>query len=141
MMKAFLIALAQFGIGGFSGASHNKEVLKYFDDIGQAWVDDDETAWCAAFVNWCLWKSGAKHTGSLAARSFLKWGQPVEKPQIGDVVILWRIKPTSSFGHVGFFVKETSKYVFLLGGNQSNSVNITAFSKNRVLGYRRAAGE
>jgi hypothetical protein len=37
---------------------------------------------------------------------------------------------------VGFYVRETARYVFLLGGNQSNAVNIAAYPKTRVIGYR-----
>jgi hypothetical protein len=39
-------------------------------------------------------------------------------------------------GHVGFYVRETAKYVYVLGGNQSNKVTIAGFDKARIIAYR-----
>lgn len=139
MNAALIIAISQFGIKGALGSAHNPRILKYFSDIGHAWVQDDETAWCAAFVNWCLLRAGMPHTGKLNARSFLKYGVETVKPQLGDIVVLWRISPTSAYGHVGFYITEQQNTVYILGGNQSNAVNVTAFPKSQVLGYRTRA--
>lgn len=136
MSPAWYIAITQFGTKGVPGSEHNKKILKYFADIGHSWVQDDETAWCAAFVNWCLLKAGKPQTGKLNARSFLQYGEPTTKPRIGDIVVLWRIKPSSPYGHVGFYFTEDKNHVYILGGNQSNAVNVAAFPKSQVLGYR-----
>ena len=45
---------------------------------------DDESPWCAAFVGAVLAECGLAGTGSLTARSYLKWGVP------GDIAVLWR---------------------------------------------------
>ena len=56
-------------------------------------VDPRYTEWCAAFVNAVLADSGMKnlhdikHPQPLTARSFLDWGEPVDNPQSGDIVI------------------------------------------------------
>lgn len=135
-MRPYQVALQEYGTKAIAGALHNPEVIKYFDDIGQKWVKDDETAWCAAFVNWCLLKSKIKGTGQLNARSFLTWYTMTTKPQLGDVVVLWRISKDSPYGHVGFFVKETHDQVYILGGNQNGQVSIAPFDKVQLLGYR-----
>jgi uncharacterized protein (TIGR02594 family) len=137
-MNPLLIALNEYGTKEIKGILHNTEVLKYFKDIGQKQIKDDETAWCAAFVNWVLMKAHKMTTGSLMARSFLKYGIKTKTPEIGDVVVLWRISPTSPYGHVGFFIKETKDKIYILGGNQSDEVNITAFPKSQLLSYRKA---
>ncbi len=139
MNPALLIAISQFGTKGVLGSSHNPQILKYFRDIGHEWVQDDETAWCAAFVNWCLLRAAQPHTGKLNARSFLKYGQETTKPKLGDIVVLWRISPTSAYGHVGFYITEDKNSIFILGGNQSNSVNAQPFPKSQLLGYRTRA--
>ena len=136
MNKAFLVGVSQLGVKGTLGSSHNPQILKYFRDIGHEWVKDDETAWCAAYLNWCLQRAGLPHTGKLNARSFLKYGDETTKPILGDLAVLWRISPTSAYGHVGFYLAEQKNYIFLLGGNQSNSVTVSAFPKSQVLGYR-----
>jgi uncharacterized protein (TIGR02594 family) len=136
MNKPFLIAIGEFGEKGILGAAHNAKIVSYFKESGFKWVNDDETAWCAAFVNWTLWKAGLKGTGSLAARSFLSYGQPTLTPRIGDIVVLWRISKDSAYGHVGYYFTEHKNSILILGGNQSNAVNVTAFPKSQLLGYR-----
>lgn len=136
-MKAIEIALTQVGIKEIVGRKHNPEVLKYFKEIGHSWVKDDETAWCSAFANWICKKAGLPYTGKLNARSWLKVGQRVSKPKLGDVVIFWRDNPNSWKGHVAFFVRETKNWVYVLGGNQNNQVKISAYPKHRLLQYRR----
>jgi len=80
-----------------------------------------------------LRKSGNNGSNSLAAKSFLRWGVRVSNPQEGDVVIV----RTSRGYHVGFFVAFKGNKVLVLGGNQSNSVKVTAYSKGSVVAYRR----
>lgn len=136
-MKPFEIALSQYGIWEWLGKDHNPQVLKYFKEIGHKWVKDDETAWCAAFVNWCLVKATKIQTGSLAARSFLKYGVSTKKPQLGDLVVFWRGSKDGAEGHVAFYIAETKSSVYVLGGNQNQQVNISAYSKTQVLDYRK----
>lgn len=136
-MNIIETALKEYATHDIFGVTSNPRVLQYFKDIGQAWVNDDDTAWCAAFVNWVLKQNGKIGTGSLAARSFMRYGVETKQPQLGDIVVLWRISPQSAYGHVGFFVKEVGDQIYILGGNQSDSVNITAFSKSQLLGYRQ----
>lgn len=135
-------AFSQYGIKEITGKEDNPEVLKYFDEIGYDGSKlKDDTAWCSAFANWVAKTSGYEHTGALNARSWLKIGKEVTEPERGDVVILWREKPNSWKGHVGFFIRQTKNWIYILGGNQSNQVKITAYPKNRLLGYRRLSHE
>lgn len=136
-MKLLNIALSQYGIKEIVGKKHNTEVLKYFYDIGHTWVKDDETAWCSAFINWCALKSDKPLSGKLNARSWLTVGEGVEVPEIGDVVVLWRESPGSWKGHVGLFIREADEHIYILGGNQNNSVCIRAYPKSQLLEYRR----
>ncbi len=136
-MRALDIALKEFGVKGIVGDKNNDRILQYFKDIGQAWVKDDETAWCAAFVNWCLVQVSKPQTGKLNARSFLEYGTITDAPELGDIVILWRISKTGSFGHVGFYVNTVGENINILSGNQGNSVNITSYPKANLLGFRK----
>lgn len=136
-MNHIIIALREYAEHDIVGIDNNARVLSYFKDIGQKWVTNDDTAWCAAFINWCLMKAGKNGTGLLNARSFLTYGVKTDKPTIGDVVVLWRISKDSPFGHVGFFIKESKEGIYILGGNQNDSVNIALFNKTQVLSYRK----
>lgn len=131
----------------FLGSSEGKDagVLSSFieNTAGQK-LDPRELAWCAAFVNGVLGASGGKGTGSLMARSFLQWGDPVETSgaQEGDVVVLSRGK-SQTYGHVGFYagtvVKGGKTYIRVLGGNQgkTGAVSEKEFPASQLLGIRR----
>ena len=137
MSKIVEVALAEYGNEGIVGQEHNPDVVKYFKDIGFSWINDDETPWCAAFLNWVFLKCNIKGTGKLTARSFLAIGRATLQPVLGDIVVLWRISPTSWAGHCGIYIKESKNLLWILGGNQSNSVRIETYSKKQLLGYRR----
>lgn len=137
MMTPLEIALGEYGNHSIKGIFNNAQVVKYFQEIGQKWVTNDDTAWCAAFTNWCLVKARKMQTGSLAARSFLTYGAPTSTPKLGDIVVLWRIDKSGPYGHVGFFISKTKDKVYILGGNQNDEVDITAFDISRVLSYRQ----
>ncbi len=133
------IAHGQMGTKEYQGDADNPDVIKYLQSVDSLSVSaqrNDETSWCSAFINWCMEQSGFNGTDNAAARSWLNWGNKIELPQVGCITVLWRESPDSWKGHVGFFIRETSSYVYLLGGNQSNEVNISRYPKNRVLGYR-----
>jgi len=117
----------------------NPKVLAYYADAGHAWVKDDSVAWCAAFVGAMLKRAGVKGTSELTARSYLNWGVPVDlaNAQPGDIVIFKRGN-SSWQGHVGFFVNQSGDLIKVLGGNQSDSVRESNYSKAALLGVRRA---
>lgn len=129
-------ARQHIGVAEIPGPQHNPVVLGYFAKAGFPEIDDDETAWCAAFANAMLETAGVGGSKSLAARSFLNWGKPVAKPYPGCIAVLWRDSPRSWQGHVGFCVGEDATHVELLGGNQRNQVCIERYPKTQLLGYR-----
>lgn len=128
---------------GWSESSHRAELREF---VG---VDPVSVEWCAAFVNAVLAESGlpgsdkyAEHP--LLARSFLSWGEEVDNPETGDIVV-FRRGNASWKGHVGFYVTSTyyqgQEYYLVLGGNQDNSVNFSAYPVKKVLGVRRYPSE
>lgn len=139
--KAYELAKAEVGTVEW-GQGDNPKVISYFRDAGHPQVSNDETAWCAAFVGAMLNRSGGKGTGLLTARSYLDWGVPVDRKDAreGDIVVFTRGNSTWQ-GHVAFFVKDNDSTITVLGGNQSNSVNLTNYSSSRLLGIRRAKEE
>lgn len=128
--------LTNYGLSEIVGPQHNPEIVKFFAEIGFN-IKDDETSWCSAALNFFAMRHGYERSHSLAARSWLKVGELVLEPQLGDVVVFWRNKPDSWEGHVALYINDNEKYVYCLGGNQSNALNIAAYPKDRVLGYRR----
>lgn len=124
------------GIQETKGAQHNKAILGYWKEAGIKGVSDDETPWCAAFVNAMLARAKIPGTGKANAKSFIGWGTKLDKPVPGCIVVLDR-PPVAWQGHVGFFVSADPHRdtVTLLGGNQGDRVSIASFKASRVNSY------
>lgn len=134
------VAKGYIGTKEIPGKNHNPVVVRWLRKLA-SWINDDETAWCSAFVNFCADEAGYESTGKLNARSWLDIGQHLELAEArkGDVITLWRGSPDGWQGHVAFLDHHnpTRGLVYLLGGNQNNEVNITAYPQGRVIGVRR----
>lgn len=120
-----------------SGEKSNPNIMSVYtavDGLEKMKLNDDLVPWCAAFVNKMIQDCGGKGTRSAMARSFLDWGIPSDG-KIGDIVIIKR-GDSQIFGHVGFVYNIDKDYVYILGGNQSNDVNVSKYSKLKVLRYR-----
>lgn len=131
-----------YGTKEISGPVHNDVILDLFKDAGFAGVKNDETSWCAATILACAKRTGYDVKGAnLTARSFLKCGIEVTEPQLGDVVVLWRGSKDSWQGHVGAFIRRDGEILYLLGGNQGNTISIAPYNINRLLAYRRLQPE
>ncbi len=109
--------------------------------------DPRYTEWCAAFVNAVLKESGMtnledmNHVSPLMARSFLDWGEAVDVPKPGDIVVFPR-GDSDWKGHVGFYVgwelhQDGKVFWKILGGNQNDSVSIDLYRSTKALGIRR----
>jgi uncharacterized protein (TIGR02594 family) len=138
MQDLLIEFLKHYGTKEILGSTNNPEIVAMFHEIGYDSVKDDEVSWCSAAMNYFAMKTGYERSGQLDARSWLKMPIMVLKPELGDVVILWRDTPDSWKGHVGLYIASDVKDVYILGGNQGNgSINISAYPRDRVLGYRK----
>lgn len=132
-------ARQEVGVSEIAGKQHSKRVLSYWE-LAKLSFRDDETPWCAGYVNAMLEDVDIKGTRSGMARSFEKWGQPCG-PLKGAIVVFWRGSRNSSTGHVGFLTgKDQYGNLMILGGNQGDAVNIKPFLQSRVVGYRWPSG-
>jgi uncharacterized protein (TIGR02594 family) len=147
-VTAFSLAQRFVGLAEAKGPTSNAHVLAMLQ-LDSPWVEGDETAWCSAFVNYACWLLRLPRSKSLAARSWLSVGAPValEDSRPGfDVVVLARgegeqpgPEVLAAPGHVGFFAGLDGQRVWLLGGNQNDSVSVAPYNRGRVLGVRRLA--
>lgn len=138
-MKHYEIAKGYIGTTEGQGPADNPVVMAMYEAVGHDWVEHDEVAWCAAFVGHCLEKAGIRSTRKLNARSYLEWGTPVELAQArqGDVAVIPRGNHAWQ-GHVFFIDHIDGDWVYGLGGNQDDAVNVKRFRASKILGIRRA---
>lgn len=134
MTRWYEAAQAELGVAEVPGAGNNPRIVAYMEAAGFH-QQPDATPWCAGFANWCLAQAGVEGTGSLSARSFLRWGVPLSMPREGCIVVLTRGTDPAA-GHVGFYAGQANGRVLVLGGNQGNKVSIAAFRAEDVLSYR-----
>lgn len=126
------------GLTEIKGPKHNPEILQFWKDIKRGGIKDDETPWCAAFVGAMLERVGIRSSRFEGAKSYLEWGDKLDRPVLGCVVVFSR----DGGGHVGFVVgQDKAGNILVLGGNQSDAVNVKGFPPSRVTGYRWPTGE
>lgn len=123
------------GVHEVEGPGSNPTILKWAQEQA-GWIaeyfKDDDTPWCALFVNGVLQECGFTGTKSLAANSFATWGQELTAPAYGAVLVFDR----PGGHHVGFYLGETPANYRVRGGNQGNAVSDTWIPKSRLIAVR-----
>ncbi len=146
VVTAFDIAQRFVGIEEVGGKVDNPQIMAMLK-LDASWPDRDEVPWCSAFVNYVAWLLRLPRSKSLRARSWLEIGHRINiadaRPGF-DVVILQRgegrqpgPEVIDAPGHVGFFAGVDGDLIEVLGGNQSDTVKVSRYSKSRLLGIRR----
>ena len=119
------------------GPEHNPVIMNWAKDLNVGYASD-EVAWCGLFVGHCIGSQLPDEglpSKLLGAQTWKRFGHRV-KPQFGSVLVFWRSKPTSWKGHVGFYWGEDKTHFHVLGGNQSNAVNVKRITKKRLIDAR-----
>ena len=107
----------------------NPRILEYLASVGLG--GPDEKSWCAAFVNWCLRKTGFNGAGTGLVSGWHGWGRAVA-PTYGAIVIFQPLSAGAS-GHIGFVHALDQKNVWCLSGNSSNQVRIAPYPKAKLI--------
>lgn len=129
------VAQSQIGVKEIAGRENNPKIIAYHAAT-KLHATTDEVAWCSSFVNWVLAKVHMETTESAAAISWMNWGEPLDEPVHGCIVVLKR----TGGNHVAFYMGEREGQLKLLGGNQGDQVKEALFSKKDLLGYRWPKG-
>ena len=124
-------ANAEKGEREVAGKRANPRILEYFK-ASHYWGTDDsggENAWCASFVSWIMKENGySLPAHAFRAKAWKDFGKKIASPVYGAL----GIKSRTGGGHVAFVVgkSEDGKYLYMLGGNQHDEVNVTRYNKN-----------
>lgn len=134
------IAINEIGVKEIEGPESHPRIVEYLktcESLPESMKINDETAWCSAYVNWCVIQAGLKGTNKANARSWLGWGQKIDYPNIGDIIVFYRGKRSGWSGHVGFNMGQDRHGNWnVLSGNQSDMVCVQPYPDPRVLGFR-----
>jgi len=154
----FDIAMCEIGEQEGSGkATNNPRILEYlqqFNHLNKAGLSaKDETAWCGAFVAWCLTQASATSNDFVngrylaGAKMWLHVGKKLSEPVPGCVTVVYNANAaastTATGWHVGLYLSGGKSGVRLLGGNQGNKVCVASFLQSKgwsVEGHRWPSG-
>jgi uncharacterized protein (TIGR02594 family) len=126
----------------------NPRIVEYLStctDLSRTDRNDDGTAWCSAFVNWCLRVTNIGGTNSATALKWKDWGNEDVQPDRGSIVV-WRRKKGQGTnlrtvgGHVAFLLEDRGEYLYVLGGNQGDAVSRRSYPRNGYLADTVAGG-
>jgi uncharacterized protein (TIGR02594 family) len=136
-LKLYNHALGDFGLSEVSGPGSNARIKMAIKQAAE-WLDQDDskTAWCGCMMG--LWFSELgleKPKEFYRAANWKTVGKKVllSEAKQGDVVVMSR----TGGKHVALFSKQANGLVYLLGGNQRNQVNVSAFNEQFVEEVRR----
>ena len=129
-------ALKQQGVKEVDGPKANPQILEYFEAAILTWAIDDsgrDNAWCACFVAWVM-KQAEYEIANKAYRAkqwMNDWGEGkrIDGPIYGAIAV----KSLTDGGHVGFVmgsIPGRPDLLAILGGNQADQVNVTAFARD-----------
>lgn len=130
-------AKSHIGLKEIPGRKSNPTILQWASDVNVENVyKNDDTPWCGLFVAHCMEDNDIDWIdGPLWALNWNKFGIKTT-PRFGCVMVFKR----NGGGHVGFYISEDSDTYHILGGNQSNSVNVTRVRKSQFVGARWPEG-
>ncbi len=144
--SAFDIAQVFIGEKEIGGGMDNPLILAMLRTDNK-WPEGDEVPWCSAFVNFVCKLLRLPRSKDLRARSWLTVGKGIklEDAEPGfDVVVLKRGKGEQpgpevlqAPGHVGFYAGMFYGFIEVLGGNQGDTVKVSRYPVDRLLGVRR----
>lgn len=140
MTELIKIAAGELGVSEIQGPGSNERIMTYAKETGfDSWYKDDDTAWCSLFMNWVALKSGMERTGQGRAESWLQAGKTVSFPEPGDIALFSSQAGGTNVTHVGIYMgySHDKERIYVLGGNQSNAVNISGFKADKLVQFRR----
>jgi len=147
-ITAFDLAQRFIGLKEVKGVVHNPQIMAMLR-LDVSWPDSDEVPWCSAFVNYIAWLLRLPRSKSLRARSWLEVGRaiPIEEMQAGFDVVVFRRRlgdpgpdVLNYAGHVGFAAgawQRNDTQMYVLGGNQADTVSMALYPIEKILGIRR----
>jgi uncharacterized protein (TIGR02594 family) len=96
-------------------------------------------AWCGTFVAHCLKEADLPFPDAwYRARAYENYGSLLRRERLSPGAILIFLRQGG--GHVGFYVGEDDTHYHVLGGNQSNGVNVMRLAKHRLFASRWPTG-
>lgn len=134
-------ALALYGTTEIPGSKSNSIITNWAKETNikdDNWYNTDSIPWCGLFISVVAQRAKWEVVNlPLAALSWANFGNKVNLTEgcLGDIAVFKR----TGGGHVAILISysKDKKYAYVLGGNQSDKVNIAKISISRLYAVRR----
>ncbi len=128
------------------GAGSNPVIMSWGNRLGARVLGiaygADSVPWCGLFAAHCVTQAGLKAPPiAIRAKAWATWGEGLSmvatRPPLGAVAVFER----KGGGHVGF-VDSVNRdgSLNIIGGNQSDAVNVRRFDRKRLIALRWPKG-
>lgn len=145
-MRWLTEARRHIGMREVPSVANNPVIMGWADRLGARVLgikyNADSVPWCGLFAAWCVHQAGLRPPGiSIRAKAWADWGDAVSmvatRPPLGAIAVFGR----DGGGHVGFVESvNTDASLNIIGGNQSDEVNVRRFARNRLIALRWPKG-
>ncbi|WP_342658638.1 TIGR02594 family protein [Sphingomonas sp. NY01] len=144
-------ARARIGVREAPGTGNSPIIMGWAKRLGVKVLgiayNADSVPWCGVFVAEALTAGGidlaaeGMHRMRIAvrAKAWADWGSALRPDRVAPGAVL--VFDRAGGGHVGFYVGEDARAYHVLGGNQSDAVNIMRVEKARCIAIRWPKGE
>lgn len=133
------IARAYEGIREIRGPKHHSTIIRWLEKLN-AWWRNDEVPWCGVYCAAVMQEAGLPYPKYyMRAKAWSDYGALLRPDRLAPGAIL--VFDRKGGGHVGFYVGEDAEFYYVLGGNQSNMVNVMKLGKSRLVASRWPRGE
>lgn len=116
--------------------ARDNAVLSAWLKIGRFLGNPANQPWCGDAVESCVAKTLPAEplpANPFFAQAWAKFGTDVVVPLVGAIGV---IRLSGSSGHVGIVSGIESSTIYLLGGNQSNAINVSGFPRSKFIAFR-----
>lgn len=132
--KMLVEMLKLYGTLEKPGAADNPMIMAWAHETGVKGYTHDSVPWCGLTMAVAAHRAGYESPDNpLWALNWLNFGHKVDRPMLGDVMV----KSRKGGGHVTMYIGEDATHFHCLGGNQSDSVNITRIGRDQFKCFRR----
>jgi len=124
-------ATQELGVHELAGPKKNNPRILHYHSFTTLGASTDEVAWCSSFINAGLLEgAGIRGTNNATAASFKSYGNTTPWDTFGAIQL--KATETGSRRHVFFNIGYFKDYVFSIGGNQSDMVNVQVNHKSLI---------
>lgn len=133
------IARGLIGTREAPGAANSATIMGWVKRLGAkvlgTVVNADSVPWCGTFVAHCVSAAGFTPPPiAVRAKSWAAWEANLRPDFVSPGTVL--VFEREGGGHVGFYVGEDATHYHVLGGNQSDCVNVMRIGKGRCIARR-----